>query len=64
MPEQPKSKSFWKSKTFWLNVAVIGAEVMGVMPLPPGAATVALGTANVVLRKFTTDPVHIVAPKE
>lgn len=58
-----ESKSIFKSKTFWLNLA---AGVLGVFTdvyssVPGGAASVigGLTTANIILRSITSQPTHV-----
>lgn len=51
-------KAFYKSKTFWFNVLVIGGHYLGLLP-----ASVApylpylLGGANIALRAVTSEPI-------
>ena len=52
-----KPKSFWKSKTFWVNVLTLGAEVAGVLPV--GWAIKALPIINIGLRLITNQPVTL-----
>lgn len=57
------SKSIFKSKTFWANVAMGVAAFL--LELPVGAdVQVAVATAvNVLLRYSTKQPVHVVSEK-
>ena len=45
-------KSWWKSKTFWLNLATLGVASAVEQPNPEALAQV-LAVANIVLRFFT-----------
>lgn len=45
-------KSWWKSKTFWLNIATLGVASAVEQPNPEALAQV-LAVANIVLRFFT-----------
>lgn len=63
-----ESKSIFKSKMFWFNLA---AGVLGVFTdvyssVPGGSAAVigGLTTANIILRGATTQPTHVVSKKE
>lgn len=57
--EAAVSKSLFTSKMFWVNTLTASADLLGILPLPPGYSTVALGVINVVLRTLTTQPVHV-----
>tara|TARA_R110000824_G_scaffold93113_11_gene225447 strand:+ start:5509 stop:5667 length:159 start_codon:yes stop_codon:yes gene_type:complete len=46
-------KSWWKSKTFWLNIATLGVASAVEQPNPEALAQV-LAVANIVLRFFTS----------
>lgn len=59
--EAQVSKSLWKSKVFWFNVLTASAELMQILPLPPGAVTIAAAVINIGLRFVTDKPVHVVA---
>lgn len=50
-------KPFWKSKTFWTNVAAIGATYLGYVPA--NIAAVAIPLVNILLRFITTQPVTV-----
>jgi len=50
-------KRWWKSKTFWLNVATLGVASAVEQPNPEMLAQV-LAVANIVLRFLTTQPVN------
>lgn len=58
-----ESKPIWQSKTFWANVIGIALEaiqlVSSVYVLPPGVLTISLGVLNIVLRRFTNQPVTL-----
>jgi hypothetical protein len=49
---QAAGKEFYKSKTFWFNVAAVGASYLGYLP----HAEVVVPVANLILRYFTTQP--------
>lgn len=49
-------KAWYKSKTFWLNVATFGVAAALEQPNPETLAQV-LAVANLVLRFFTTQPI-------
>lgn len=49
-----EGKKFWKSKTFWANVALAGLHYTGNLP-PKAAVPVAVG-ANLLLRYLTNQP--------
>lgn len=46
-------KSWWKSKTFWLNLATLGVSSAVDQPNPEMVAQV-LAIANIILRFFTS----------
>ena len=46
-------KSWWKSKTIWLNIATLGVASAVEQPNPEALAQV-LAVANIVLRFFTS----------
>lgn len=60
------SKSIFKTKTFWWNALSTGFEIFNVVSpvlgIPPGTVTVITNVGNIVLRRVTKDPVHIVTP--
>jgi len=45
-------KSWWKSKTFWINIATLGVASAMDQPSTP-VVTQCLAVANIVLRFFT-----------
>ena len=49
-------KPWWKSKTFWLNLAVLGVASAVEQPNPEIVAQV-LAVANIVLRFITNQPI-------
>ncbi len=49
------ANSWWKSKTFWLNIATFGVASALEEPNPEALAQI-LAVANLVLRFFTTQP--------
>ena len=46
------TKRWWKSKTFWLNIATLGVASAVEQPNPEVVAQV-LAVANIILRFFT-----------
>jgi hypothetical protein len=48
-------KAWWKSKTFWLNLATLGVASAVEQPNPEALGQV-LAVANIVLRFFTHQP--------
>ena len=48
-------KPWWKSKTFWLNIATLGVASAVDQPNPETLGQV-LAVANIVLRFFTHQP--------
>jgi hypothetical protein len=46
-------KAWWKSKTFWLNLATLGVASAVEQPNPAALGQV-LAVANIVLRFFTS----------
>ena len=48
-------KPWWKSKTFWLNIATLGVASAVEQPNPAALGQV-LAVANIVLRFFTHLP--------
>ena len=52
---QDPGKSFWKSKTFWLNTLAIAANYAGYLPVD--IAVWAVPTANIFLRFVTKQPI-------
>ena len=50
-------KRWWKSKTFWLNVATFGVASAVEQPNPETLAQ-ELAVANIVLRIFTSQPLE------
>lgn len=53
------SKSMFSSKVFWVNVLTGGADLLGVLPLPPGWSVPTLAVLNIILRTLTNQPVHV-----
>ncbi len=49
------AKSWWKSKTFWLNIATFGVASALEEPNPEALAQI-LAVSNLILRFFTTQP--------
>jgi|TARA_R100001244_G_scaffold20030_1_gene20732 hypothetical protein len=60
--EIPMSKNIFASKTLWFNVLTAVAELLGVLPLPPGTAVIAAAIVNCGLRIVTATGVHVRAP--
>ena len=52
-----EKKRWWKSKTFWLNIATLGVASAVEQPNPEMLAQV-LAVANIVLRCFTSQPLE------
>lgn len=52
-----EKKRWWKSKTFWLNMATLGVASAVEQPNPEVLAQV-LAVANIVLRFFTSRPLE------
>ena len=52
-----EKKRWWKSKTFWLNIATLGVASAVEQPNPEMLAQV-LAVANIVLRFFTSHPLE------
>jgi len=51
-------KAWWKSKTFWINLASLG--VAAALDEPNGATMAQiLAVANLILRFFTSQPVGV-----
>jgi len=58
--EPIEDKKFWRSKTFWLGVAIIiGGIAEYVSELPAGASfsTIAAGILGIIIRFLTNQPV-------
>ena len=49
-------KKWWKSKTFWLNIASLGVASAVEQPNPEAVAQI-LAVANIVLRFFTSQAI-------
>lgn len=54
------SKSLFKSRTFWVNLLTAGAELAGIIPLPPGTTLLIVSGINIALRVLTQGPVHVI----
>ena len=63
------SKSIFTSRTFWLNILALLNELIKILPLNPSlqgytvpteVVASALPVANIVLRRFTSQPVTII----
>lgn len=61
-----QAKSVWKSKTFWVNMLVLAAGVVGYVgghdviqdyPTVVAISGAVVGAINIVLRLVTTQPV-------
>ena len=59
MENAQMSKGIWKSRMFWVNILTPAADLIGILPLPPGTVTLVLGIINVALRAITSTPVHV-----
>lgn len=46
-------KPFWKSKTFWLNAAVVGATATGAVQTSDPKFAAGLAITNILLRLVT-----------
>lgn len=53
------SKSIFKSKTFWLNVAALAVHVAGILPAQYAVPIAAIG--NIVVRLFTDQAVTVLS---
>ena len=60
--EIPMTKNIFKSKTLWFNVLTAVAELVGVLPLPPGTAIIVAAIVNCGLRIVTSSGVHVLTP--
>ena len=56
------TKSIFKSKTFWFNIVGGVVEFAGILPLPPGTVTLIVAGGNILLRRLSSEPVHVVTP--
>lgn len=56
------SKSIFKTKTFWFNLAAGIVEFSAILPLPPGTVAMIAAGGNIILRRLTSEPVHVVTP--
>lgn len=56
------SKSIFKSKTFWANVAMGVAAYLLELPVDADAQVAFATAVNVLLRYMTTQPVHVTNP--
>jgi hypothetical protein len=61
------SKSIFKSRTFWTNLLggiAEGVQVFApILPVPPGTIGMVIAGVNIVLRRLTDEPVHVVTPR-
>lgn len=57
------SKSIFRSKTFWFNFVAGAVELSGVLPLPPGTTALIAAVGNILLRRLTSEPVHVVSSR-
>lgn len=53
------TKSIFRSKTFYLNLAWASASYFGLLPLNPILDVLGLAGANLCLRYVTKEPVHL-----
>lgn len=62
-----KSKSIFKSKTFWVNVLTLGVQAVdklaGTGLVPEPIILIGLPIANCILRAITKGPVHVMEEK-
>ena len=57
------SKSLFRSSIFWTQVVSAAIELSGVLPLPPGYASLAGQVLTIALRLLRQNgPVHLVTP--
>lgn len=56
------AKPFWQSKTFWLNTSAAALEVLQMLGaanvIPSGTLTLAMSGVNILLRRFTSQPMR------
>lgn len=61
-----ESKSIFLSKTFWFNVLATGVELANsygqFLPIPPATIGIAVSVGNIILRRLTKQPVHVIEP--
>jgi hypothetical protein len=54
-------KSWWKSKTLWINaltiLAGVGQQISGLNIVPPQYLALGLAVVNMTLRAITTQPI-------
>lgn len=55
------AKSILKSKTFWMNLLLIGADLLGQLPKDANADVLIITVANIILRVWTKQPVTVVS---
>jgi hypothetical protein len=58
------SKSFWKSKTFWLNILGMATTFAPGLPVDPATMVYVLGGLNLANRLLTESAVHLVTPPD
>ena len=54
-----KSKSIFRSKTFWFNVLSLGLTTLADLPIDPVYMGVITAVGNMFLRMTTKQPVHL-----
>lgn len=54
-----KSKSLWKSKTFWLNALSVGALLVPGLPVDPHVLGYVMAGLNIGNRLLTDGPTHV-----
>lgn len=54
------SKSFFKSKTFWINALGAGAAYLGFIPMDPQVLFYVSSGVNIALRALTKGPVYVI----
>jgi hypothetical protein len=61
-----RSKPFWKSKTFWANIALITGAIVDARRQPTGELSIivsAIATLNIVLRVLTDQPLTLTSKR-
>jgi hypothetical protein len=54
-----RSKSIFKSKTFYLNLVGLALAMVPSLPLDPETIGFVMGWLNIANRAFTDKPVHV-----
>jgi hypothetical protein len=63
-PTTTAIKPIWQSKTFWLNVLMIGAAILAItdptlIPIDPKWLVWMTGVLNILVRFLTNEPVSL-----